>query len=139
MIFYRFMFYEVIRYSILQQDKYHGIKGIKRLHERMIPNINNKYCIWKADNLINKSPYIMHVATQYEILHLQSEVPYIIAWNHYCNCQWHTPGRCFFPGTLGFSSNKTDRRNITEILFKVALSTITSVPPRYCIEDGILK
>ena len=35
----------------------------------------------------------------------------------------------FFPGTLDFSSNKTVRRNTVEISLKVALNTITSVPP----------
>jgi len=32
--------------------------------------------------------------------------------------------RCFFPGPLVSSSNKTDRQDITELLLKVALNTI---------------
>jgi 2C-methyl-D-erythritol 2,4-cyclodiphosphate synthase len=34
----------------------------------------------------------------------------------------------FFPGTLVSSTNKTDRHDITEILLKVALNSITLVP-----------
>ena len=34
-------------------------------------------------------------------------------------------GRWFFPGTLVSSTNKTDRHDITEILLKVALNTLT--------------
>ena len=35
-------------------------------------------------------------------------------------------GRWFSPGTPVFSTNKTDRRDITEILLKVAFNTITT-------------
>ena len=40
-------------------------------------------------------------------------------------CQWLAAGLWFSPGTLVFSTNKTDRHNITEILLKVALNTTT--------------
>ena len=40
-------------------------------------------------------------------------------------CQLLTTGRCFSPGTLVSSTNKTERHDITEILLKVALITIT--------------
>jgi len=40
-------------------------------------------------------------------------------------CQWLTAGLWFSPGTPVSSTNKTDRHNITEILFKVGLSTVT--------------
>jgi hypothetical protein len=39
-------------------------------------------------------------------------------------CQSLATGRWFSPGTPVFSTNKTDRHTITEILLKVALSTI---------------
>ena len=39
-------------------------------------------------------------------------------------CQWLATGRWFSPGTPVSSTNKTDRHDITEILMKVALSTI---------------
>ena len=39
--------------------------------------------------------------------------------------QWLATSRCFSPGTPVSSTNKTDCHDITEILFKVALSTIT--------------
>ena len=40
-------------------------------------------------------------------------------------CQWLTAGQWFSPGTPVSSTNKTDRHDITEVLLKVALSTIT--------------
>ena len=42
-------------------------------------------------------------------------------------CQWLATGRWFSPGTLVSSTNKTDRHDITEILLKVVLSTITLI------------
>jgi hypothetical protein len=42
-------------------------------------------------------------------------------------CQWIATGRWFSPGTPVPSTNKTDRLDRTEILLKVALSTITPV------------
>ena len=41
-------------------------------------------------------------------------------------CQWLSTGQWFSLGTLVFSTNKTDHHDITEILLKVALSTITA-------------
>ena len=40
-------------------------------------------------------------------------------------CRWLTAGRCFSPGTSVSSTNKTEYHDITEILVKVALNTIT--------------
>jgi len=40
-------------------------------------------------------------------------------------CQWLATGRWFSPGTPVSSTNKTDCHDITEILLKVALNTIT--------------
>jgi hypothetical protein len=37
----------------------------------------------------------------------------------------YPPGRWFSPGTSVSSANKTDRHDITEILLKVALNTIS--------------
>ena len=39
--------------------------------------------------------------------------------------QWLATGRWFSPGTAVSSSNKSDHHDITEILLKVALNTIT--------------
>ena len=39
--------------------------------------------------------------------------------------QWLVAGWWFSPGTLVSSTNKTDRHDITELLLKVALNTIT--------------
>ena len=39
-------------------------------------------------------------------------------------CQWLATGQWFSSGTPGFSTNKTDCHDITEILLKVALITI---------------
>ena len=41
------------------------------------------------------------------------------------DCQWLVTGRWFSPGTLVSFTNKTGRHDITEILLKVALNTIT--------------
>jgi hypothetical protein len=46
-------------------------------------------------------------------------------YNRY-NIMWW---RWLTPGTPVFSTNKTDRHDITEILLKVALYTITLSPP----------
>jgi hypothetical protein len=43
-------------------------------------------------------------------------------------CQWLAAGRWFSPGTLVFSTNKTDRHIIIEILLKVAFNTIIPLP-----------
>ena len=40
-------------------------------------------------------------------------------------CQWLATGRWFSPDTPGSSINKTDRHNITEMLLKMALNTIS--------------
>ena len=42
---------------------------------------------------------------------------------------FHAAGRWFSLGTPVSSTNETDRHNITEILLKVALNTITPPPP----------
>ena len=48
-------------------------------------------------------------------------------WKSICDkvCQWPATGWWFSPGTPTSSTNKTDPHDITEILLKVALSTIT--------------
>ena len=43
-------------------------------------------------------------------------------------CQWLAADRWFPPGTHVSSTNKTDRQDITEILLKVVLNTITLTP-----------
>ena len=43
-------------------------------------------------------------------------------------CQWLNASRWFSLGTLVSSTNKTDRHDITEILLKVALTTINHKP-----------
>ena len=42
-------------------------------------------------------------------------------------CQWFASGRWFSPGTQVSSTNKTDHHDITEILLKVVLNTITLI------------
>jgi hypothetical protein len=41
-------------------------------------------------------------------------------------CQWLAAGRRFSHGTPDYSSSKTNRHDITEILWKVALNTISA-------------
>ena len=40
-------------------------------------------------------------------------------------CWWLAAGRWIYPGTPVYSTHRTDRPDITEMLFKVALNTIT--------------
>ena len=44
-------------------------------------------------------------------------------------CQWFVTGRWFSLGTPDFFTNKTDRHDITDILLKMALNTITQTKP----------
>jgi hypothetical protein len=55
--------------------------------------------------------------------HVHDEVYSI---QHYVDkvCQWLAAGQWFSPGSPVSSTNKTDRHDITEILFKMALSTV---------------
>ena len=48
-------------------------------------------------------------------------------------CQWFAAGRRFSPGALVSSTNKTDCHDITDILLKVALNTITLTQNIYAI------
>jgi len=46
-------------------------------------------------------------------------------------CQWLAAGRWFSPRTPVSSTNKTDHRDITEILLKAALNTIKQKPIKW--------
>jgi hypothetical protein len=46
-------------------------------------------------------------------------------------CQWLTTGRWFSPGTSVSSTNETDHHDVSEILLKVTLNTITLTPTNY--------
>jgi len=48
-------------------------------------------------------------------------------------CQWLATGRWFFLGTPVSSTNKTDRYDIAEILFVVALNIITLIGKRWVL------
>jgi len=48
-------------------------------------------------------------------------------------------GRWFSPGTPVFSTNKTDKYDIVEILLKVALNTINLTLTDYIVSLGKLK
>jgi hypothetical protein len=55
-------------------------------------------------------------------------------------CQWLATGRWFSPGTPVSSTNKTDHHNVSEILLKVVLNTITWRLKCNALElDNILK
>ena len=54
-------------------------------------------------------------------------------------CQWHATGRWFSPGTPVSSANKTDQRDITEILWKVALNTVNITKSQYINELILLN
>jgi hypothetical protein len=54
-------------------------------------------------------------------------IPFLARCTHtkVCESLWLATGQWFSPGTLVPSTNTTDHHNITEILLKVALNTIT--------------
>jgi hypothetical protein len=57
-------------------------------------------------------------------------------------CQWQAAGRWFSPGIPIYTTNKGDRRNIPEILLKVALNTMTLTPitnELYIIKNVLLS
>ena len=51
--------------------------------------------------------------------------------------QWLSKGRWFSPGTPVYSTNKTDRYDITGILFKVALNTINPTHRTLFLYSGL--
>jgi hypothetical protein len=53
-------------------------------------------------------------------------------------CQWLATGPWFSLGTSVSSTNKTDFHDITEILFKVALNTITITIGQYFSQDLLI-
>ena len=65
----------------------------------------------------------MHIATNVVSLNPAHGEVYLI--QYYVICRWLSACRWFSPGTLVSSTNKTDRHDITEILLKVVLTTIT--------------
>ena len=58
----------------------------------------------------------------------------VVGFTRLCDivCQWRATGRWFSPGTPDSSINKTDRQDITEILLKVALTTINQTNNYLC-------
>jgi hypothetical protein len=59
---------------------------------------------------------------------------YAISAYHHYSCEFESRSwvmaRWFFPGTPVSSTHKTDNHDITEILLKVALNTISKTKPR---------
>ena len=53
-------------------------------------------------------------------------------------CQWLATGRWFSSGNPVSSPNKTDHHDITEILLRVALNTITLTPPSIHSSDWMI-
>ena len=76
------------------------------------------YCIW-----INNLPMLsLPITTEVNLNPSHGELYSL------CDkvCQWLAASLWFSPGTTVSSTNKTDRHDISEILLKVALNTITS-------------
>ena len=65
----------------------------------------------------------VHIATNVVSLNPAHGEVYLI--QYYVICRWLSACQWFSPGTLVSSTNKTDRHDITEILLKVVLTTIT--------------
>ena len=54
-------------------------------------------------------------------------------------CQWLATGQWFSPGTPVSSSDKSEHHDITEILLKVALNTITLILTPLSVQNLHLK
>jgi hypothetical protein len=87
---------------------------------------------------------------KYSILFILSEPSWSYGswlYNYLCNqglspvCQWLATGWWFSLATPVFSTNKSGRHDITEILLKVVLNTITPNTnlPRICIHLTIIR
>ena len=48
-------------------------------------------------------------------------------------CQWLATGLWYSPGPSVYSTNKSDRQDLTEILLKVALNTIKQINNRWLV------
>ena len=104
-------------------NRFHFIAVISVLQYRSRQSWSYMYGSWIYNYLCNQclSPLTLWVR-----IPLRRGVP---VQNTLCDkvCQWLAAGMWFSPGTLVSSTNKTGRHNITEILLKVALNTITLV------------
>jgi hypothetical protein len=92
------------------------------------------YGSWIYDYLCNQclSPLILWVW-----ILVRRGVFYTTLWDKVC--QWLVTCLWFSLGTLVSSINKADQHDITEILLKVALSTITSNPRSRCQWINIMQ
>jgi hypothetical protein len=96
------------------------ITGGSRVPDRMVVGLTITYAI---SAYIQWSSKPVH-GEVYSIQHLCDKV-----------CQWLETGRWFSPGTLVSSTNKTDCHNITEILMKVGLNTISHHTPKLHLDS----
>ena len=121
-----------------------------RKYHRRLSDILSFVKVHSNHTFLEPELYLWHEAIRFLIF--EGAVEVAIAWllNYLCNkclsrltwvrtplrwgvcnttlcdkvCQWLTTGRWFSPCPLVSSTNKTDRHDITEMLLKVALSTI---------------
>ena len=73
--------------------------------------ITNSICFSFATNVVRSNPAAHGRFIRYNIMRKQ--------------CQWLATGRWISPGTPVSSTNKTSRHDITEILLKMVINTIT--------------
>jgi hypothetical protein len=76
--------------------------------------------------LRNVKLFTKYINTEYQIIECNGQ--HFHQYQRSERLQWLVAGRWFSPSTPVFSTNKTDRHDITEILLKVALNTITTTP-----------
>ena len=74
------------------------------------------------------------VQSMHITLKLWVRIPLTARYTRY-NSIWLATGQWFYPGTPTSSTNKTNRHDISEILLKVALNTIT-LNPNFTIING---
>ena len=94
-------------------------------------NVVNSHNYWRPSWLCSYGSWIYNYLCNQNIspLKLWVRIPLrrCVLDTTLCNkvCQWLSTGRWFSPDTPVSSTNKTDLRDITDILLKVALNTIT--------------
>jgi hypothetical protein len=85
-----------------------------------------KQIYWLQTDFLSKWFVVMPEAVYQNIVqaYIYNCNSWVREYTKYHVCQWLATGRWSSPGTLVSSINKTDHRDITEILLKVALNTI---------------
>jgi hypothetical protein len=127
LFFFMFHVHWYFFYSLHLKEEAHDFleeNTLKDLIKKYSQFINFNIYIWSS----KVSVHIVHIRHLWQQLQLKWGALYIL-----CDkvCQWLAAGQWFSPGPPVSSTNITDCHDITEILLKVALNTITSNPRQW--------